>query len=577
MATKGTNAGLISKVARFVRNPTVDWSQLDSPVAVPDAGYSKQALKEMIERKRRNDFVRRREFDQLRKLRSRGPVGAGPDQPDRPSFFQTSTASLPEDRASTLKKIDDIEAQMSKQWWKGHPDGTTVRSDSVPSMSEVTVPAKLDATQTETPSVQSSGFAVTHASGLQLNSEAVSSFDFEATRLSSPSAPIMGSMLSAPQIFSTELSDGITDPELEEAAIRFANGDDAGAEVGLLEALQNNQLHQDSATVWTATLFDFYRATGQQARFDVAAIDFAQRFGRSAPAWFSMPELLGRQPGSVAENTAPVDLAGEPVWESPAKLGLDDVDRLIMAVANAPTPWCLDWSQLASIEASAVVPLGQLLAHWCGAPVRLQFRGAENLEKTLQRHTPSGDRQISPAWWQLRMDALRIMGLQDEFELAALEYCVTYEVSPPAWADTRCNYIGEQTNESGDIASGGRRSDAEVPDRRAGGRDHAVTMPLDLDPAASAAIVELSGEILGDLADALAKLDIAMQDRDRLVISCAKLIRVDFSAAGSLLNWVAERQAEGRHVQFREVHRLVGAFFNVIGIHEHAGVVLRTN
>ncbi|WP_438802375.1 hypothetical protein, partial [Gulbenkiania mobilis] len=31
--------------------------------------YSKQALKEMIERKRRNDFVRKREFDQLRRLR----------------------------------------------------------------------------------------------------------------------------------------------------------------------------------------------------------------------------------------------------------------------------------------------------------------------------------------------------------------------------------------------------------------------------------------------------------------------------------------------------------------------------
>src|SRR2546427_4716901 len=34
-----------------------------------ESQYSKQALKEMIERKRRNDFVRKREFDQLRRLR----------------------------------------------------------------------------------------------------------------------------------------------------------------------------------------------------------------------------------------------------------------------------------------------------------------------------------------------------------------------------------------------------------------------------------------------------------------------------------------------------------------------------
>ncbi len=61
------------------------------------------------------------------------------------------------------------------------------------------------------------------------------------------------------------------------------------------------------------------------------------------------------------------------------------------------------------------------------------------------------------------------------------------------------------------------------------------------------------------------------------MVSCARLIRVDFSAAGSILNWVANRQEEGFNVQFREVHRLVGAFFNVIGINEHARVVLRAN
>jgi len=52
-------------------------------------------------------------------------------------------------------------------------------------------------------------------------------------------------------------------------------------------------------------------------------------------------------------------------------------------------------------------------------------------------------------------------------------------------------------------------------------------------------------------------------------------VRVDFSAAGSILNWVATRQASGCHVQFRDVHRLVAAFFTVIGINEHARVIPR--
>ena len=62
MATKGTTTGLLSKMAKFVRNPTKDWSELDNLESEqePERGFSKQSLKEMIERKRQNDFVRRR-------------------------------------------------------------------------------------------------------------------------------------------------------------------------------------------------------------------------------------------------------------------------------------------------------------------------------------------------------------------------------------------------------------------------------------------------------------------------------------------------------------------------------------
>ena len=123
MATKDNASALLSKVAKFVRNPTTNWEDLDKPVPEAESGYSKQALKEMIERKRRNDFVRKREFDQLRKLRNRDP-GAPVDlaeQAGRPSFYQSSMPSNLDERAHTLKKIDEIEAQMSKQWWKGKP------------------------------------------------------------------------------------------------------------------------------------------------------------------------------------------------------------------------------------------------------------------------------------------------------------------------------------------------------------------------------------------------------------------------------------------------------------------------
>ena len=62
------SAGLLSKMVRFVRHPTVSWSELDRIEQEQEEDLSKQALKELMERKRRNDFVRKREFAQLRKL-----------------------------------------------------------------------------------------------------------------------------------------------------------------------------------------------------------------------------------------------------------------------------------------------------------------------------------------------------------------------------------------------------------------------------------------------------------------------------------------------------------------------------
>ncbi|MEG0044587.1 MAG: hypothetical protein RR729_01325, partial [Comamonas sp.] len=123
------SAGLLSKVARFVRHPTVNWSELENLDQDSDENqYSKQALKEMLERKRQNDFVRKREFEQLRKMRqaqlSKASVTArAPLETPTPlaasSFLQTAQNSILGERADTIKKIDEIEAQMAQQWWRG--------------------------------------------------------------------------------------------------------------------------------------------------------------------------------------------------------------------------------------------------------------------------------------------------------------------------------------------------------------------------------------------------------------------------------------------------------------------------
>jgi len=86
--------GLLSKVARFVANPTTHWEELDKrPAKVADDSkdQDRQALKALIELKRKNDFVRHREFSALRKLRQQS-IGAQ-DQSDKLSDPRSSRAA----------------------------------------------------------------------------------------------------------------------------------------------------------------------------------------------------------------------------------------------------------------------------------------------------------------------------------------------------------------------------------------------------------------------------------------------------------------------------------------------------
>jgi ABC-type transporter Mla MlaB component len=372
--------------------------------------------------------------------------------------------------------------------------------------------------------------------------------------------------------FAIQVEEFVHDPELEEASIRFANGDDDGAEAGLMEVLgpQGSRVNHDET--WL-TLFDLYRAIGKQDRFESAAIDFASRFGRSAPQWFSMPEQVGRM-NQPAPTTA---VPGQPLadWTCPAVFGTQTAAALNAALTKAKQPYKLNWTKLTSIVDAAIEPLTKLFTQWASQSVQLRFIGAESLEKVLREATPSSDRGVNPAWWKLRMEVLRVMHRPDEFELVALDYCVTYEVSPPSWDSARCDYKSLQAD--GSLASrntiiGDAYRDSVVSSMMTYADSQVAGLSSQL---SSIATVDLSGQILGDGKEAIELLDAKLADADIMIVSCARLIRIDFTAAGTVLNWVTARQVEGRQVQFADVHRLVAAFFNVIGISEHARITIR--
>lgn len=85
----------------------------------------------------------------------------------------------------------------------------------------------------------------------------------------------------------------------------------------------------------------------------------------------------------------------------------------------------------------------------------------------------------------------------------------------------------------------------------------------------------LQGVIDGDALPWLSEVQEKAKLGEAIAIDCSRLARMDFAAAGSVLNWAAQMQERGHVLQFSQLHQLLAVFFNVVGIQEHAQVIPR--
>jgi hypothetical protein len=203
----------------------------------------------------------------------------------------------------------------------------------------------------------------------------------------------------------------------------------------------------------------------------------------------------------------------------------------------------------------------------------MRWIGGDQLLAVLQELAPTGVRDVDPVYWMLRLEALRLAHRPDQFDEVAIDYCVTFEVSPPSWENARC-----KAQLAGSGANAGTRplsmsvvGEPVTSFLDAAEEEEAAPAPVQMTS------VELSGQLSGDISPILVKLADRAGDSRVIRISCALLMRVDFVAAGDLLNWVSARHAEGREIVFQETHRLVALMFGAMGINESARVQLRMN
>ena len=206
----------------------------------------------------------------------------------------------------------------------------------------------------------------------------------------------------------------------------------------------------------------------------------------------------------------------------PASLGTQTLAALNAALAQGRAALAPDWAKLNTIERrragaadASCSPSGPT------QPVQLRFIGADNLREGAAR-TPRlrATTASNPAWWQLRMEVLRVMHRPDEFELVALDYCVTYEVSPPSWESARCEYKPLQAD--GSYVAGHTIIGEAFRDSLAPSLGYGDSRPPASSQMSNISTVELAGQILGDATEALAVLDAKLAGADVMVISCAR-------------------------------------------------------
>jgi len=366
-----------------------------------------------------------------------------------------------------------------------------------------------------------------------------------------------------------EVNELVHDAELDEAVIAFANADQESCERSLTELTAPGGSRNLHAETWLVR-FDFYRASGQQAQFEALALEYAQQFGLSAPQWFSMPKMVAEMQRKVRPARGKASAVS---WSAPAYLDAEAVELLRKRSSSMPLPWVLDWKDLEQLDTEGCAKLNDLFREWSKQPLDIRWLSGDHFLNQLSELAPVGSRDVDPAFWMLRMEAMRLVNRPDQFDEVAIDYCVTYEVSPPSWEKSKCQVrvSGATLSTSGPLSTSLQMSSELM----GGGSTFMETSLGEQTRLAQAVQLELSGQLQGDISEILNQMTAELGPATQVEINCPALIRLDFMAAGDLLNWVLNRRSENRNVVFKDTHRLVALFFGAMGINEHARVKVR--
>jgi anti-anti-sigma regulatory factor len=424
-------------------------------------------------------------------------------------------------RAATAMKIDEIESEMSSEFVKPLPfSGNTMPGP--PSQFLDTVPRTIPNTAINN----------TRPAGKEQFSNTV---PLEQT----PTLPMMGE--STAFLLSEETLPGpvaITSseaaPVIEEAAILFANG-----QMKMVEPILMHAIEEDAPPAVWGMLFDLYQITGQRISFENLSAEYAHKFEMSSPAWIEGDGTTEKSAAAPRSGTTPsVAFSG--------KLDAGIIKQLerIKNMSEMSNVLKLEFARVAEVDPVGCGLLLSILKKLQKSGHNLILVGAAELAEKNRSILMVGRRDETEAPWLLMLELLRLLNRETEFEESAIDYCITFEVSPPTFVSPQ-NKVVTDTEES------------SPPDEDASER---FAMPAVID---------------GNTASLLKDITVYAHSHNPVVLDCSGLTRMDFNAAGQLFNGLGPLLSAGKRIELYHPNHFIVALCAVMGFKDSLHIVPR--
>ena len=305
----------------------------------------------------------------------------------------------------------------------------------------------------------------------------------------------------------------------------YATGQDLEAMRRLETAIKTGEDLGDSAVRAWGCLFELLQALGRRPAFDALALTFARRFEKSPPAWSAVVD----GPHTASESSggrAHVSLSGE------LNAGIGEVLKQTMKLAATSTVVRMDLAKLTDVDNNGATLLMRGLAALKRAKKEIVFGSPEHLAQILAAKVVPGERS-NEAMWLLLLELYQQAFRQDAFEEAAVNYAVTFEVSPPSW-----EALPERTED----------------------------LPQEVVLAeAKAEKFALRGQMIGATAADFAPLEAALAGREEFDVDAHNLVRIDPGSAGQLLEVLKRLHGAGKKTKLVGLSTLVAAYLETLG------------